>query len=90
RVYFIPPNATVTVWARYYEYDLPGTARDEMRLQYDRFHKCMVVLEGHEGKVYTARSSGGLALAVIGLVMALGVVYLLLNPGVVTEYLQGY
>ncbi|MCS6829289.1 MAG: tetratricopeptide repeat protein [Armatimonadota bacterium] len=90
RVHFIPPNATVTVWARYYEHDLPGNARDEMRLQYDRFHKCMVVLEGHESKVYTARTGAGLALAVIGLVMALGVVYILLNPGMVTEYIHGY
>lgn len=90
RVHYIPPNATVTVWGRYYEHDLPGTTRDEMRLQYDRFHKCMVVLEGHESKVYSTRTGGGLALAIIGLVMALGVVYLLLHPGVVSEYLQGY
>lgn len=90
RVHFIPPNATVTVWARYYEHDLPGTTRDEMRLQYDRFHKCMVVLEGQESKVYTTRTGTGLALAVIGLVMLLGVVFILLNPGVVTEYVQGY
>ncbi len=90
RVHYIPPHATVTVWGRYYEHDLPGTARDEMRLQYDRFHKCMVVLEGHESKVYSARTGGGLALAIIGLVMALGVIYLLLHPGVVTEYLETF
>lgn len=90
RVHFIPPNATVTVWARYYEHDLPGTTRDEMRLQYDRFHKCMVVLEGQESKVYATRTGAGLALAVIGLVMLLGVVFILLNPGVVAEYMQGY
>ncbi|MCL6473686.1 MAG: tetratricopeptide repeat protein [Firmicutes bacterium] len=86
RVSYIPPNATVTVWARYYERDLPGTARDEMRLQYDRFHKCMVVLEGQESKVYTSRSGMGLVLAIIGVIMLLGVLYILLNPGVVTEY----
>jgi hypothetical protein len=86
RVSYIPPKATVTVWARYYERDLPGTVRDEMRLQYDRFHKCMVVLEGQESKVYTSRSGTGLVLAIIGVIMLLGVVYILLNPGVVTEY----
>ena len=86
RVSYIPPHATVTVWARYYERDLPGTARDEMRLQYDRFHKCMVVLEGQESKVYTSRSGTGLVLAIVGVIMLLGVVYILLNPGVVTEY----
>jgi len=90
RVHFIPPNATVTVWARYYEHDLPGTTRDEMRLQYDRFHKCMVVLEGQESKVYTTRTGAGLALAIIGLVMLLGVMFILLNPGVVTDYIEGY
>ncbi len=90
RVHFIPPNATVTVWARYYEHDLPGTTRDEMRLQYDRFHKCMVVLEGQESTVYTTRTGAGLALAIIGIVMVLGVMFILLNPGVVTEYVQGY
>lgn len=90
RVYFIPPNATVTVWGRYYEHDLPGTTRDEMRLQYDRFHKCMVVLEGHEGKVYTSRTGTGLLLAVLGLVLLLGVVFILLNPDVVLDYIHGY
>lgn len=90
QVHFIPPNATVTVWARYYEHDLPGTTRDEMRLQYDRFHKCMVVLEGQESRVYSSRTGAGLALAIIGLVMALGVVFILLNPSVVTEYIHGY
>jgi len=88
RIHYIPPNATVTVWARYYERDLPGTARDEIRLQYDRFHKCMVVLEGSESKVYTARTGTGLALAIIGVVMLLGVLFILLNPGVVTDYLK--
>jgi len=87
-VHFIPPNATVTVWARYYEYDLPGTARDEMRLQYDRFHKCMVVLEGQEGKVYTSRTGTGLALAVLGLLLLLGVVFILLGPSAVLEYIH--
>ncbi|MGC8783377.1 MAG: GIDE domain-containing protein [Armatimonadota bacterium] len=90
RVHFIPPNATVTVWARYYEHDLPGTTRDEMRLQYDRFHKCMVVLEGRESKVYTARTGTGLALAIIGITMMLGVAFILFHPGVVAEYIHGY
>lgn len=87
RVHYIPPNATVTVWARYYEHDLPGTARDEMRLQYDRFHRCMVVLEGHESRVYTARTGAGLALAVLGTAMLIGVLYILLNLGAVLEYI---
>lgn len=87
QLHYIPPNATVTVWARYYEHDLPGTTRDEMRLQYDRFHRCMVVLEGHEGKVYTARTGAGLALALLGTAMLLGVLYILLNPGAVSEYI---
>lgn len=86
QVHYIPPNTTVTVWARYYEHDLPSTTRDEMRLQYDRFHRCMVVLEGHEGKVYTGRTGAGLALAVLGIVMLLGVLYLLLTSGAVSEY----
>lgn len=90
RVHFIPPNATVTVWARYYEHDLPGTTRDEMRLQYDRFHKCMVVLEGQESKVYTTRTGTGLALAIIGIAMMLGVAFILFHPGVVAEYIHGY
>jgi LemA protein len=89
RIHFIPPNATVTVWARYYEHDLPGTTRDEMRLQYDRFHRCMVVLEGQEGKVYASRTGGGLLLAALGVVMLLGVAFILLHPGTVTEYIQG-
>lgn len=83
RINYIPPNATVTVWARYYEYDLPGTEHDQMRLQYDRFHRCMVVLEGQESKVYTARTGVGLVLAVLGVVMLLGVIYLLFKPGAV-------
>lgn len=87
QVHYIPPNATVTVWARYYEHDLPGTTRDEMRLQYDRFHRCMVVLEGHESKVYTTRTGAGLALAVLGIVMVLGVLYILLNPSAVSDYI---
>ncbi|MEJ5252375.1 MAG: hypothetical protein HPY54_15855 [Chthonomonadetes bacterium] len=87
---YIPPNATVTVWARYYERDLPGTERDEMRLQYDRFHKCMVVLEGNESKVYTTRSGTGLALAVLGVLMLLGVIFILLNPGAVSGYINTY
>jgi tetratricopeptide (TPR) repeat protein len=88
RVHYIPPNATVTVWARYYERDLPGSVRDEMYLEYDRFHKCMVVLEGNESKVYTSRTGTGLVLAVLGLLMLLAVLFILLNPGVVTEYLS--
>lgn len=85
-VRYIPPNAIVTVWGRYYERDLPGTTRDEMRLQYDRFHKCMVVAEGHEGKVYSTHTASGFALAAMGVAMALGVLYILLHPGVVNQY----
>jgi hypothetical protein len=48
----------------------------------------MVVLEGSESKVYTARTGTGLALAIIGVVMLLGVLFILLNPGVVTDYLK--
>ncbi len=88
RVSYIPPNATVTVWARYYEHDLPGTTRDEMRLQYDRFHRCMVVLEGQESKVYSSRTGTGLALAVMGVLMALGVLFILLNPGIVATFAE--
>lgn len=87
-VHYIPPGATVTVWARYYEHDLPGTERDEMRLQYDRFHKCMVVLQGHENRVYAGRTLGGLALATLGIVMLLGALYTLLNPATVLEYIN--
>lgn len=87
QVHYILPNATVTVWARYYEHDLPGTTRDEMRLQYDRFHRCMVVLGGHESKVYTARTGTGLVLAVLGTAMLLGVLYILLNPSAVSDHI---
>ncbi len=89
-VRYIPPNAMVTVWARYYERDLPGTANDEMYLQYDRFHKCMVVLEGDERKVYTSRTGTGLVLAILGVLMGLGVLFILLNPAQVNEFFNQY
>ena len=66
-VHFLRPQALVIVWGEY--------ASGEIRR--DPFHRCLLVVEGAEGRVFLGRAGSGLMAGLAGLLAACSVVWLI-------------
>jgi hypothetical protein len=75
KVRYIPPVSQVTVWGR-----CEREGRGRKRIEYDRFTRCLLIVEGDPARIALGRIGGAVAAAIVGMLAGFNCGWYLLHP----------
>jgi hypothetical protein len=88
-VFFIPPEANVTVWGRFYITATPLAEKKERRIGHDLLTETLLIVEENPGRVFTHRPLISLLLTLLAAVLSFGAIVCIVAPATVMHLLSG-